>query len=236
MRSNHRVRKMSLRRTISAALPLFLIVASFVTPLAAAQAAGLADGSDDRERQGRLRARRARDADRHGVDRRHDGQHRGQRHAREIVAAHRRCSRRRWEHHRLLQSPRPLRLRLRRDRERHRQRASRRPPSPTPSPPTTNTGRTTTRSGPTGPSSSRTPPTRKARSFPTSTTLRVDSRRRPLIASGSSSTTSGIRRTSAASRGSIHTTQMRPLLPSSDRCLPWTLRFPLALGRAASTR
>ena len=39
MRSNHRVRKMSLRRTISAALPLFLIVASFVTPLAAAQAA-----------------------------------------------------------------------------------------------------------------------------------------------------------------------------------------------------
>ena len=37
MRSN-RVRKMSLRRTISAALPLFLIVASFVTPLAAAQA------------------------------------------------------------------------------------------------------------------------------------------------------------------------------------------------------
>ena len=38
MRSNHRVRKMSLRRTISAALPLFLIVASFVTPLAAAQA------------------------------------------------------------------------------------------------------------------------------------------------------------------------------------------------------
>ena len=45
MRSNHRVRKMSLRRTISAALPLFLIVASFVTPLAAAQAADSPTGA-----------------------------------------------------------------------------------------------------------------------------------------------------------------------------------------------
>ena len=40
---------MSLRRTISAALPLFLIVASFVTPLAAAQAA---DSPTIDERQG----------------------------------------------------------------------------------------------------------------------------------------------------------------------------------------
>ena len=45
MRSNHRVRKTSLRRTISAALPLFLIVASFVTPLAAAQAADSPTGA-----------------------------------------------------------------------------------------------------------------------------------------------------------------------------------------------
>ena len=45
MRSNHRVRKTSLRRTVSAALPLFLIVASFVTPLAAAQAADSPTGA-----------------------------------------------------------------------------------------------------------------------------------------------------------------------------------------------